>query len=251
VIGNYYIYTERKLLHESDVVVLITEDFKPLMRQWRVDENKQHVIPNWATLADLPVRPKQNPWAYAYQLADKFCILYSGTLGMKHNPDLLLQLAINFKEDERIRIVVISEGLGVDWLARKKTELALDNLILLGFQPFSQLPDVLGSADILTAILEPEAGVYSVPSKVLTYLCAQRPLLLAVPPENLSAQIVGQNQAGVVVSPENVAGFVKAAENLIGDSVLRKKSADNARKYAETHFDITTIGDRFEQIILG
>jgi glycosyltransferase involved in cell wall biosynthesis len=134
-------------------------------------------------------------------------------------------------------------------LKERKQEQGVENLLLTGYQPFAQLPDVLGSADILVAILEPEAGIFSVPSKVLSYLCAQRPVLLAVPPENLAARIVSKSKAGLVVHPADEDAFVAAADTLVQNAGLRQQYAANALAYAVEHFDINRIGDRFERII--
>ncbi len=248
-VGQVYIGLDRYLLRRSQQIILITEDFRPLLAKWGIDPAKTHVIPNWATLADLPARPKENLWAEKYHLADKFCFLYAGTLGMKHNPELLLQLALHYRQDDQARVVVISEGLGADWLREQKGSHQLSNLILLPYQPFAVLPDVLGAADVLMAVLEPDAGVFSVPSKVLSYLCAARPLLLAVPPENLAARIVSQNDAGLVAPPDDTAAFIRAAEALRQDEALRRRLGRNGRLYAETHFDIEKITDQFESII--
>lgn len=249
LIGEYYIYQEKKLLYQSDEVIIITEDFLDLMELWKVSREKIHVVYNWAPVEEFPVKPKSNRWAKQNHLKDKTCILYSGTLGLKHNPDLLLQLAIHFKMDDEVRVIVISEGLGADWLKEKKDEFSLNNLILMDFQPFEDMPNILASADILVAILEPGAGIYSAPSKVLTYLCAQRPLLVAIPPDNLSARIVTSNQAGIVVPPEDVQGFVKAAVQLVDDSDTRQIYGENARVYAENNFNITKISQQFKQFI--
>ena len=43
-----------------------------------------------------------------------------------------------------------------------------------------------------------EAGAFSVPSKTLTYLCAARPILAAVPPQNAAAHLV-TSRAGALV----------------------------------------------------
>ncbi len=247
-IGYVYMRMERDLLRKSDGIVLITEDFKPIMDQWGVDLNRAHVIHNWAPLDSVPLHPKSNPWSQERGLADKLCLLYSGTLGMKHNPDILLQLALHFKDNSRVRVVVVSEGPAPDWLKAKRDEHHLKNLLVLGWQPFEVLAEVLASADVLLAILEPDAGVFSVPSKVLTYLCAQRPLLLAVPSENLAAKIVEDHNAGFVVSPDDLSGFIRAADDLIGNEGLRHELACNARTCAETHFDIEKITDRFEEV---
>lgn len=248
-IGQLYIALDRFLLRRSEQIVLITEDFCPLLDRWGIAPAKTHVIPNWATLADLPVRPKGNAWSQTHDLTDKFCFLYSGTLGMKHNPNLLLELAVSFQADAAVQVIVISEGLGADWLAKQQELLGLNNLTLLPYQPFSQLANVLGTADVLLAILEPDAGIFSVPSKVLSYLCAARPLLLAVPQENLAAKIVTQNEAGLVVDPEDTAAFLQAADLLQNDASLRERLGRNGRAYAEAHFNIEKITNKFEAIL--
>jgi len=236
---------EHWLLKRSDAIILITEAFRAYIP---VATCPVTVIENWAPLPDLPMRPKVNEWSVSSRIESTLNLLYSGTLGMKHNPELLLRAAVSFKEDDRIRVVVISAGAGIDYLKTKKDELGLKNLLLLPFQPFDRLPDVLGSADILTAILEPDAGVFSVPSKVLTHFCAGRAQLVAIPSENMAAKIVDGAGAGILVSPTDEAGFVRAADRLLTDAPLREKMAACSRRYAENTFNIKSIGDRFEEV---
>jgi glycosyltransferase involved in cell wall biosynthesis len=248
-VGAFYKSLDRYLLRQSDYIILITEDFQPFLQEWGIAKHKACVIPNWSPLESIPVRPKTNDWSLQHDLADKFCLLYSGTLGMKHNPALLLQLALQLRQESEVRVVVISEGLGAKWLQEQKAAHKVKNLVLLGYQPFDQVADVLGTADILLAILEPDAGIFSVPSKVLSYLCAARPLLLAVPPENLAAQIVAKQKAGLIVPPAQTDEFVNKAKQLIANDALREEMSRNGRSYAESHFDIEQITDQFEAII--
>lgn len=249
LVGQIYIWLDRQMLRQSAQIVLITEDFRPILQQWRIPDAKIHVIPNWAPIEGLPVGQKQNPWAVAHGLENNFCFLYSGTLGMKHNPDLLRQLAQQYQHQPEVRVVVISEGLGADWLAEQRDLGQLTNLVLLPYQPFNQFADVLATADVLVAILEPDAGVFSVPSKVLSYLCAQRPLLLAVPPENLAARIVQQQAAGLVNHPNDAAAFLTHAATLYTQPETRQQMGAAARTYAESQFAIDQITAQFSAIL--
>ena len=104
---------------------------------------------------------------------------------------------------------------------------------------------------MLLAILEREAGVLSVPSKVLSNMCAGRPQLLAVPPENLASQLLLREQAGLCVAPDDEAAWLQAAERLLVDEPLRRRLGANARAYAERAFDIERITDRFEALLTG
>jgi glycosyltransferase involved in cell wall biosynthesis len=144
--------------------------------------------------------------------------------------------------------VVISEGPGADYLRTCKDREKLTQLEILPFQPFGDMPDMLAAADVLVAVLEADAGVFSVPSKVLSYHCAGRPILAAIPSLNLAARIIGKVGSGCCVEPGDLKGFIEGAATLRADARLREQQAAAARRYAEAHFDIRAIGDQFEQV---
>ncbi len=237
---------ERRLLRASDEVVVISEDFLPLLRRWGVEDARTTVIENWAPLDELPVLPRDNPWAREQGLADRFVLLYSGTLGFKHDPSLLLELA-SWAADRESVVAVVSEGPGADWLAREGA--GEPGLLLLPYQPYERLPEVLASADVLVALLDPGAGTFSVPSKVLTYLCADRPLLVSVPRDNLAARVVERSGGGLVVPPQDPEALLGAAAALHADVSRRAELGRSARAYAETAFDPARIAERFEQVL--
>jgi colanic acid biosynthesis glycosyl transferase WcaI len=236
---------ERRLLRRSDAVVVISEDFLPLLRRSKIDESRVSVVENWAPLAELPALPRRNAWATEGGLDDGAVFLYSGTLGFKHDPALLLELA-RWAGARGGQVAVVSEGPGAEWLAEHGRD--VPSLRLFPYQSYDRLPEVLASADVLVAVLEPEAGAFSVPSKILAYLCAGRPLLVSVPAGNLAARIVTRSGAGVVVPPEDMPGFLSAAEALLRDEARRANLGARGRAYAENAFAIGSVADRFEAV---
>jgi glycosyltransferase involved in cell wall biosynthesis len=239
---------ERRLVLRSDAVVVISPDFVPVLRSWGVDADRVAVIENWAPLDELPLRPRANPWAAEHDLDQRPVLLYSGTLGLKHDPELLVRLAGRLEETPRAVLVVVAEGPGADWLRTEQSRLGLERLRLLPFQPYDVLPDVLASADVLLTLLEPEAGEFSVPSKVLTNHCAGRALLVAVPEANLAARLVREARTAVAVDPGDSDGFADAALSLLEDDARRSELGARARAFAEERFDISRIGDEFEEL---
>ena len=237
---------ERRLLRRSDSVVVISEDFLPLLRRWGVDESRVVVIENWGPLAELPATSRENEWAVEHGLTGRTVFLYAGTLGFKHDPALLLALA-RWAGTRDAVAVVVSEGVGAEWLAERAPE--EPGLMLLPYQPHRRLPEVLGSADVLIALLEPEAGAFSVPSKVLSYLCAGRPVLACIPADNLAARVVQRSEGGVVVRPGDSDAFLAAAEGLLANQELRARFGTNARAYAEKRFEIESVATRFEEVL--
>lgn len=247
--GWYQEYLERRLAKASSGLVFITKDFLKLVDLWGLRRDRCHVIENWAPLATIAPDGAAQRWATKHGLEGKRLLLYSGTLGMKHNPGLLLRLAEGLAQTHPdAQVVVVSFGPGVDYLQRERAARGLSNLTTLGFQPIEEFPHMLGAATVLLAILESSASEYSVPSKVLSYLCAARPIVLSVPLDNLASRIVLEHQAGLAADPADEAGFVAAAQQLLDDPELQRRCAWNGRQYAVKTFDIQVIADRFEAV---
>jgi glycosyltransferase involved in cell wall biosynthesis len=238
MVGLHYKALEYRMLRASDAAVVISEDFKPILKRNGVDPARTHAIENWAPLDELAYTPMgERPAGKPVRF------LYTGTLGYKHNPELLVSIAAL----PNVEVRVHSEGRVASELKARAEN--LPNLTVLPWVPFDELPATLASADVFVAMIEADAGVFSVPSKVLTYLCAGRPILASIPPENLAARILTGAGAGLVAPPGDDAGFVDNARKLAESAELGRKMGGAARGYAEATFNIKTIGDRFEALI--
>jgi glycosyltransferase involved in cell wall biosynthesis len=246
LIAARYDFLERSVARRSDGIVAISDDFHDLLVDWGVDPCRIVVIENWAELPDFPLPPKENDWTARHGLSGKRIFLYSGALGFKHNPQLFLELASEFRDEPDVRIVVISEGYGAQWLSQRRQ--TFPGLVLMPFQAAEDFPRALASADVLIAVLEPDAARYSVPSKVLAYMTAGRPILAAVPAENLAARTIITASAGLVVDPKNPAGLRRLARSLMEDPDRREGLGTAALAYARANFDINGIASRFEEI---
>lgn len=118
-----YALLEHRVARQSNGIVAISEDFRDLAVEWGVDPARIAVIENWGVIPPDPLPPKDNDWAAQHGLADKRVLLYSGTLGFKHNPQLFLELAMEFRCEDNVRIVVISEGHGAEWLSSRSSRI--------------------------------------------------------------------------------------------------------------------------------
>jgi glycosyltransferase involved in cell wall biosynthesis len=249
LIGTWYERMESRLLRHSSHIVAIADDFLPQLERWRVPARRVSVIENWALKNKIHVLPSDNPWRRAHGLAGKRVALYTGTIGLKHNPDLLLAAAESLRNDADAIILIVSEGKYANHLKDEATTRKLSNLKVLPFQPFGAYSEVLASGDVLLAMIEADASMYSVPSKVLSYLCSGRPIVLSAKGGNLAARTVRRSGAGVVADPCDATRFVAAVRHFLFDSETRRAAGARARAYAEAHFDITHIADRFEEIL--
>lgn len=248
-VGSYYHHIEKKLLRRSDAVIAITESFAAILQNWRITNNNLNIIPNWAPIDSIPVLGKNNAFSLEHGLADKFIVLYSGTMGMKQNPEIVVQAATALLPFPQIVFVFISNGVGMEYLYKQKVEKRLHNLLLLPLQPFDQVPNCLATADVGLVLLDADAGDYCVPSKVWSLYCAARPVLLVVPRSNLAAQVTLAQDAGLLLEPSESAKLAQTILLMYEQPERCQLMGQNGRTFAEKNFQIDSIADQFEKII--
>jgi len=242
---------ERWSARRAEAVVVIAESFVDVHREWGTAD-KVTVIPNWAPLDEIRPVPRDNDWSGQHGLDGTRTLLYSGTLGLKHNPRLLVQLAAATRDaGQDVTLVVISEGPAEPVLRDEAARLDVP-LVLLPFQPYDRLPEVLGSGDVLIVLLEQDAGAFSVPSKTLSYLCAGRPVLGLMPEENLAAALVHEI-GGSVLPPreDSLDAAARWLSTVLDDDELRAALGSAGRGLAEREFGLDGCADRFQEILAG
>lgn len=240
---------ERWAARRAAAIVVIADSFARVHRDWGT-AGKVTVIPNWAPLDEIRPVARANAWSAEHGLTGVRTVLYSGTLGLKHHPVLLVQLAERLREQgEPVRLVVVNDGPAVPVLREAAAARGVD-LTLLPFQPYERLPEVLGSGDVLVVLLAADAGEFSVPSKTLSYLCAGRPVLGLMPADNLAAKLL--DQAGSAVFPPEESALDAAAgwvREVLSDPVRAERLGKEARALAEREFALENLASRFEEIL--
>ena len=232
-------------------VVAIGDAFIEFYQAWSVAPQHVSVIPNWAPLDKVfPVERNNRQSARLFDDEHSLRLVYAGTLGRKHNPQLLIELLqMALENDIPASLVVISEGDAADDLAKAGTTDGLP-LRVLPFQPADNLSDVLGSADVLVALLEPQATTFSIPSKVLSYMAAGRPILGLMPRDNpAAADIIATG--GQVASPssEGVRESLEWLRSLHSDAAQVAAVGKQSRAVAEQKFDVAKVAHQFHSIL--
>ncbi len=233
-------------------VVAIGAGFAEVYPRWGVSPDSVSVIPNWAPLDKIVPTDRDNA-----RSADIFGddpglrLLYAGTLGRKHNPLLLIELLLAVRSAGVAAVLsVVSEGEGVDILRQAADDAPDLPLRTLPFQPAADLSDVLGSADVLIGLLEPDATTFSVPSKVLSYMAAGRPILALMPADNPAAIDI-EACGGCVREPtrDGARGAAQWLAALSDDRARQAEIGQRSRAVAEERFDIDDIAGRFAAVL--
>jgi len=222
---------EKNILKSAQSVVAISPNFEPIYRSWKQDIKKFSMYPNWTPITLFPNQKPSNEHPH------KKLAVYAGTLGLKHRPELLLHLADD-PEFKKIggEVVVVSQGYGRELL--EKPENKRENIDLKDFLPIPELAQLFSDASVLLAVLEPEASTFSVPSKIMSYLSAGKPIVASIDPRNASAAILNATGAGFVVSPDSSADdFSGAVIKVISNEQLQISMCEASTNYSRENFD--------------
>ena len=240
---------EKWSARRASAVVVIAESFLRVHREWGT-AGKATVIPNWAPLDEIVPVDRANSWSAEHGLDGVRTVLYSGTLGLKHNPVLLVRLAERLRDGGvPVRLVVVNDGPAVPVLRKAAAARGVE-LTLLPFQPYERLPEVLGTGDLLVVLLGADAGEFSVPSKTLSYLCAGRPVLGLMPAGNLAAQLLRRAGSAVFPPEESALGDACAwAREILADPARAESLGKESRALAEREFALAECASRFEDIL--
>ena len=184
------------------------------------------MIENWSP----KIKPSQKKVKYfkkKYNPKNKFCFMYSGTLGYKHNSNLFIKLAEQFPNSI---ILISSKGKFADKI-KKISKKKFKNIKVIDWIKYENLSSFLSISNVLIVTLEKDASTFSVPSKIYAYLTIGKPILGSMPTENLGSKIIYKTRAGYVSKPDDIESFINNAGKMKKSRKIRKYFSNNSKKY--------------------
>jgi colanic acid biosynthesis glycosyl transferase WcaI len=189
--------------------------------------------------------------------ADAFVVLFSGSMGLKQG------LANVVAAADRCRATSVARGRPLHWVlvGDGEAKCAILDLVashrlastisVVGFEPEQGMSAMFAAADVLLLNQVSKVKDSVVPSKLLTYMAAGRPILAAVNPSSQGAEILSDARGGLVVAPDDPEALARGTQQLSAMPVadLAVMGARN-RAYAEQHFDQRKILAEHEAFML-
>jgi colanic acid biosynthesis glycosyl transferase WcaI len=221
---------ERQLLSLFDVVSSISGSMLSKLRSKGVAEERIRFFPNWVDIAHIC--PLSEPSHYRKELGiepNAKVVLFSGSLGNKQGLMVIPEAARQLTHREDIVFVVCGDGVTKPQLENACSGLA--NVSFIPLQPFENLGQLLGLADIHLLPQSPEAADLVLPSKLSGMLASGVPIIATCRNDTEIASVV--SKCGLIVPPENGTELAYAIENLVDNFDDRLKFGAQARIYSE------------------
>ena len=242
-------WLERYCLNHSHIVRILSESFRPGLRNLGTPDAKMALVYDWVDTDLIRPLPRDNQFARANGLKDRFVILYAGNIGLSQGLENVLVAAKQLAELSDIHFLFVGDGPGREQLMTEARSHKLTNVQFLPFQPRSHLPEVLGSADVSLVVLRKGIGTGSLPSKTFSILASGRPIIASVDEESETRKLIQKAQAGVCIEPENSSELARAILMLRNDQNLRERLGKNGRVWAERRHSPQSATIQFEELL--
>lgn len=219
----------------SDLIVVISEDFKRNIMEKGVPEDKIVIIRNWVDeQAVLDIPREENELFDTYGIdRNKFYISYSGNIGLSQNMDMLLDVAKSLEDNENIGFILVGEGAYKKQVEERIAADNIKNVTMLPFQPYEKISQVFSLGDCGLIISKKGIGGSSVPSKTWSVMSASRPVLASFDKGSELDDIVSGSNCGICVDANDPEAFRAAILQMAEDRETCRRMGENGRCYIE------------------
>jgi colanic acid biosynthesis glycosyl transferase WcaI len=226
VLSCLLIAVDRAVVRGAAGVVVISESFAEHYRVLRgVDPSRLRVVRNW-----LPADGTEEDPAAAAACRDRhgipreaFLLVYGGSVGKAAAVETAIE-AVRDLED--VYLLIAGEGASLDECRRLAARVAPDRIRFEN--PWPGTMAVLHAADTLVLPTLAGQSAVSVPTKLIGYLLAGRPVVASVLAGSDTAATVLESGAGVVVAPGDPRRLADAIRAMRGTSIDERRRMGRA-----------------------
>lgn len=227
------------MARHSAHVIVISERFAEIYQKQRhVLPEKLSLIPNWidgkhidASITREQVRQHPNI------AVEDFLLVYGGNIGAAAGVETIIEAMQLLEDVPNVKLLVAGSGSRLAACQQLAQIMSTQSIVFHSPWAAEETSEILRAADVLMLPTQHQQSLVSVPSKLLSYMLAERPVLATAASNSDLADLVHRAQCGWVVEPgrpDLLAMQIKEIMRL--DPAERQQRGCNGRAYVLQHF---------------
>jgi len=229
---------------------VISPGFRDNLTGKGVPPDKIHVISNWVDTEFY--RPVGLDVEFGRTLglsADRFNVMFAGTIGLAQNLQTLLEAAGLLRDLPNVHFVLVGDGLDLPHLRKLAKDRRLENVTFLGRRPPEDMARIYSfAAGLLLHLRDDPLFRITIPHKLFAYMAVGKPVLAAVLGD--VADIVQRQRAGLTCLPSDPNGMAAMVRRLYGMTTAdRDALGRNGREAAQREYGRETLVGRLEAML--
>jgi colanic acid biosynthesis glycosyl transferase WcaI len=240
---------ESFVYRKAEIVVCLCQPFIENLASCGIPREKLPLIPDWGDTQKVYPIAQPESFRTANGISkDQFLIMHTGNMGKKQDLMNAVRAAELSRDTPGLLWLLVGTGEERPVIEEEIVRRKLANIRLLPLQPAQELAEMYSAADIL--LLNQKAAVKDavIPSKLLTYMAAGRPVLAAANEKSEAARQIRNAQCGVQISAEDPVALVEAVSWLRQDAALRQRLGANGRIYAIRNFTKQKVLHEYDEL---
>jgi len=225
--------------------------FKENLVRQGVPAEKISLVPDWADTETIRPLPRENAFWRQNGLADSdFVALHAGNMGLKQGLQTVVEAArLSQASSANTAWLLVGDGEERRRLQESVAEYGLSALRFLPLQPAETFPYVLAAADVLLLVQRASVTDTVIPSKLLTYMAAGRPIVASVNEGSEAARRIREAECGLIVPPEDPTALAGAVQDLRRAPLEAKRLGASGRAYVGEYFTREVVLEQYDRFL--
>jgi len=233
--------------HSADACIGLSPGIVRGITRRSVDASRVTMIPNGCDLELFKPVQHRGVENISGIGKDDFVAIFCGAHGIANGLDAVLDAAkvLKDRDEQNIKFLFVGDGRLKPQLLERVRKEQLANCIFCDPVPKRELAIITATADVGLMILANVPAFYygTSPNKFFDYIASGLPVLNNYP--GWLAEIIEENDRGIVVPSANPEAFAGALVTLRDNSDLRCRMGCNARALAESDFNREKLTNQF------
>lgn len=246
VIFKLLFNVEEKLLNSAELISTISSSMILKLDNKLKAKKEKRLLPNWV---DVDFIEPDDYKIHKHLSSSKFKILYSGNIGEKQDWDFFIEFAKELEAKEDVEIIIVGNGSKRIWLEEKMLD--FNNIFFYSPVEYSELSDLLCSADLHILFQKIDVIDTVMPSKILAMMSSEKPSLITGNLKSEVSTIINNSQAGKYFETDSIGNILEFVEKIKSDKKLQLKYGKNARKFVIEHYSKTKILNQFKETFIN
>lgn len=204
-----------------------------------VDKDKVEVCPNCIRLEEIePLAIQKNVAVRKeYNIPEEAIVfLYGGNLGRPQGIPFLLECLKKEKSNDKAFFLIVGTGTEFERIQKFMEEEKPQNALLLNYLPKNEYQAIANQCDVGMIFLDHRFTIPNFPSRLLSYLRAAMPVLLATDTATDMGRIAEENGFGKWCESNDVGAFEKAVDYFIRSD--RRTMGVNAWEFLRANYTL-------------
>lgn len=236
LITHYFRRKEKQLYSIFDYIgVMSPANQRYLVNKHPGLKDKVEILPN----AIKPLEFTFTKTRKDYDLdEDKTILFYGGNLGYPQGLDFLIECAKKIEELENVILVIAGSGSQQGLVTQYIDSTKSSNIKYMGQLSYEEFFNLTQLIDIGLIFLDNRFTIPNYPQRILSYMEAKKPIILATDPNTDIGTIAEENNYGFSIIDNDSSKWLEKVKFLVDNPMTAKQMGNNGYKYLISNYTV-------------